>query len=83
MGSSTISLGLGLGGGKAATSSGTAGGGGSVFNNSLTFPIIQVFDTEIEFITQADAPSYTIVTAKDTDKFYIWTGVKWIIFNKN
>lgn len=55
----------------------------SVFDSSLTFPIIQVFDTEIEFITQADAPSYTIVTAKDTDKFYIWTGVKWIIFNKN
>ena len=35
MGSSTISLGLGLGGGKSATSSGTAGGGG-VFSNALS-----------------------------------------------
>lgn len=32
MGSSTISLGLGLGGGKAATSSGTSGGGGGFLN---------------------------------------------------
>lgn len=32
MGSSTISLGLGLGGGKAATSSGTSGGGGGFAN---------------------------------------------------
>ena len=34
MGSSTISLGLGLGGGKAATSSGTSGGG--AFSNTLS-----------------------------------------------
>jgi len=54
----------------------------SVFS-SLTFPIIQVFDTELEFVTQTDAPNYTIVTARDTDKFYIWTGSKWIMFNKN
>jgi len=33
MGSSTISLGLGLGGGKSATSSGTSGGGGGAFEN--------------------------------------------------
>ena len=39
MGSSTISLGLGLGGGKSATSSGTSGGGGTPFANqySLSF----------------------------------------------
>jgi len=37
MGSSTISLGLGLGGGKSATSSGTAGGGGGTpFANTLS-----------------------------------------------
>ena len=83
MGSSTISLGLGLGGGKAATSSGTAGGGGSVFNNSLTFPTIQVFDTEAEFIGQTDAPNYTIVHAKDTDKLYVWDGSKWVFYNQN
>jgi len=83
MGSSTISLGLGLGGGKAATSSGTAGGGGSVFNNSLTFPIIQVFDTEAEFIDQIDAPDYTLVNAKDTDKLYLWDGNNWREYNQN
>ena len=55
----------------------------SVFNDSLTFPIIQVFDTEIEFVIHTDAPNHTIVTAKDTDKIYLWTGSKWIIFNKN
>lgn len=36
MGSSTISLGLGLGGGKSATSSGRAGGGGSSFVNQYS-----------------------------------------------
>jgi len=37
MGSSTISLGLGLGGGKSATSSGTSGGGGGTpFANTLS-----------------------------------------------
>ena len=36
MGGSTISLGLGLGGGKAATSSGTAGGGGTPFANQYS-----------------------------------------------
>ena len=36
MGSSTISLGLGLGGGKSATSSGTSGGGGTPFTNQYS-----------------------------------------------
>tara|TARA_R110000824_G_scaffold12875_2_gene56115 strand:- start:1653 stop:2537 length:885 start_codon:yes stop_codon:yes gene_type:complete len=36
MGSSIISLGLGLGGGKAATASGGASGGGGVFSNALS-----------------------------------------------
>ncbi len=36
MGSSTISLGLGLGGGKSATSSGTSGGGGAPFANQYS-----------------------------------------------
>jgi hypothetical protein len=62
---------------------GVVGSPTSVFNSSLTFPVVQVFDTELEFVTQTDAPNYTIVTAKDTDKFYIWTGSKWIMFNKN
>ena len=62
---------------------GVVGSPTSVFDDSLTFPTIQVFDNEADFISYTDAPNYTIVTAKDTDKFYIWTGSKWIFFNKN
>ena len=39
----------------------------TVFDDTLTFPTIQVFDNESEFIDQTDAPDYTIVHAKDTD----------------
>jgi hypothetical protein len=55
----------------------------SVFDSSLTFPTIQVFDTEAEFIDQTNAPDYTIVHAKDTDKLYVWEGNGWILFNQN
>ena len=55
----------------------------SVFDSSLTFPTIQVFDTESEFIDQTNAPDYTIVHAKDTDKLYVWNGNGWVIFNQN
>jgi len=55
----------------------------SVFDGSLTFPTIQVFDTEAEFIEEADAPQYTLVTAKDTDKLYIWDGSNWVQYNNN
>ena len=55
----------------------------TVFDDSLTFPTIQVFDTESEFIDQTDAPNYTIVTAKDTDKLYVWDGSKWVLYNNN
>jgi len=53
----------------------------SVFNDTLVFPTIQVFDTEAEFIDQTDAPNYTIVHAKDTDKLYVRDGVRWHVFN--
>ena len=53
----------------------------SVFNDTLTFPTIQVFDNESEFLDQTDAPDYTIVHAKDTDKLYVWDGVRWQVFN--
>ena len=43
-----------------------------VFDDSLTFPTIQVFDNESEFITATYAPDYTIVHAKDTDKLCVW-----------
>jgi hypothetical protein len=55
----------------------------SVFDDTLTFPTIQVFDNQSEFIGQADAPDYTIVHAKDTDKLYVWTGVRWAAYNKD
>ena len=53
----------------------------SVFDDTLTFPTIQVFDNESEFITQTNAPQYTIVQAKDTDKIYVWNGSGWIGYN--
>jgi hypothetical protein len=55
----------------------------SVFDSSLTFPTIQVFDTQSEFIDQTDAPNYTIVHAKDTDKLYVWDGSLWYIYNND
>jgi hypothetical protein len=55
----------------------------SVFDDTLSFPTIQVFDTESEFINQTDAPDYTIVHAKNTDKLYVWNGAVWIIYNQN
>ncbi len=55
----------------------------SVFDSSLTFPTIQVFDTEAGFIGQTDAPQYTIVHAKDTDKLYVWDGSNWVLYNQN
>jgi hypothetical protein len=50
------------------------GGGGVAFS-------IQAFDTEAAFIAQTDAPNYTIVHAKDTDKLYVWDDVRWHVFN--
>ena len=60
---------------------GVIGSPTSVFDDSLSFPTIQVFDTEAEFITQTNAPQYTIVQAKDTDKIYVWNGSGWIGYN--
>jgi hypothetical protein len=55
----------------------------SIFDGQLTFPDIQVFDTEAEFIDQTDAPQYTIVHAKDTDKLYVWDGSAWYTYKNN
>jgi len=55
----------------------------SVFDDTLTFPTIQVFDNESEFIDQTDAPNYTIVHAKDTDKLYVWDGSAWYLYNND
>ena len=53
------------------------------FDDTLTFPTIQVFDKESEFIDFTDAPDYTIVHAKDTDKLYVWDGTRWYLYNQN
>jgi len=55
----------------------------SLFDDTLTFPTIQVFDTESEFIDSTDAPDYTIVHAKDTDKLYVWRDPDWFIYNND
>ena len=53
------------------------------FDSSLTFPTIQVFDNESEFMTLTDAPDYTIVHAKDTDNLYVWDGGTWHTYNND
>jgi len=62
---------------------GVVGSPTSVFDSSLTFPTIQVFDTEAEFKDETDAPNYTIVHAKDTDKLYIYDGSQWMVYNQD
>lgn len=54
-----------------------------VFSTVLTFPTIQVFDNESDFIGQTYAPDYTIVHAKDTDKLYVRESNKWQFYNNN
>ena len=56
---------------------------GAEFDDTLTFPTIQVFDTEAEFITDSTAPDYTLVHAKDTDKLYVWNSNEWVLYNQN
>jgi len=54
-----------------------------VFDSSLTFPTIQVFDKESEFIDETGAPEYTIVHAKDTDKLYVRESGFWYKYNND
>lgn len=54
-----------------------------IFDSTLTFPTIQVFDNESEFINKSYAPQYTTVHAKDTDKLYVWKGYTWVVYNQN
>ena len=55
----------------------------SIFDSSLTFATIQVFDKQSEFIYQTDAPNYTIIHAKDTDKLYVWETDRWYVYNND
>ena len=56
---------------------------GPLFDPDLIFPTIQVFDNESEFIDSTDAPEYTIVHAKDTDKLYVWDGIGWYLYSND
>jgi hypothetical protein len=53
------------------------------FDDTLTFPTIQVFDKEVDFTPYTDAPQYTIVHAKDTNKLYVWDNTRWWIYNRD
>lgn len=55
----------------------------SIFDSSLTFPTIDVFDNESDFITTTYAPDYTIVHAKDTQNLYVWDGSAWYIYKND
>jgi hypothetical protein len=54
-----------------------------IFDSSLTFPTIQVFDLQATFIKKTYAPNYTIVHAKDTDNICVYNGTQWATFNND
>ena len=51
--------------------------------DSIEFPVIEVYDTEAEILALTSEPDYTIVLAKDTDRFYIWDGTTWYFYNND
>ena len=55
----------------------------NVFDSSLTFPTIQVFDNESDFINDTGADDYTIVHAKNTDRLYVWDGSLWLGYDND
>jgi len=55
----------------------------NAFDGTLTFPTIQVFNNESDFILLTYADQHTIVYAKDTDRLYVWDGSNWVVFNQN
>lgn len=81
MSNSVISLGLGLGGGKAATSSGRlAGGGGASGFNIAT----RNTETNITSTTPSNpSGQVTIAYGTDTNNLYIYNGYVWIIYDNN
>ena len=70
---STISLGVGLGGGKAATSSGRLPSGGGGFNISLR-------DTHANIVVRTGDTVGTIAFATDTYDIYVYDGAVWQIY---
>lgn len=55
----------------------------TIHDSTLTFPTIQVFDNESDFISDTGADDYTIVHAKDTDKLYIWESPRWYLYDND
>ena len=78
MGVSTISLGLGLGGGKAATSSGTSGGG--AFKNEFSVS----FDGSDDYISIPHATSLNLNSGMTLSAWVYWNSFSGypMIFNK-
>ena len=68
---STISLGVGLGGGKASTSSGRLPSGGGGFN-------IDVRDTHSNIIARTGDPVGAIAFGTDTYDLYVYDGALWV-----
>jgi hypothetical protein len=73
MGVSTISLGLGLGGGKFATISGRPSGGASGFN-------IDLRDTHANIIARTGDTVGTIAFGTDTQDLYVYDGTNWYFY---
>jgi hypothetical protein len=54
------------------------------FDDTLSFPTIQVFGTQVEITNDVEAPpDFTIVHAKDTDRLLVWDGSVWVLFNRD
>jgi len=72
MGSSAISLGLGLGGGKSATSSGSpaSGGGGTPFTNQYSVS----FDGTDDYMSIPDADIFSLGNGSGTDNAFSISG---------
>ena len=77
MGHSVISLGLGLGGGKSATSSGVPPAvTPSGFN-------IATRDTESNILARTGDAVGTIAFGTDTNSLYIYDGLVWVEYDNN
>lgn len=72
MGSSTISLGLGLGGGKAATSSGRAAGGGGAYSNVYSLSVDGTNDQAVFGYSPSTADSGIEAGSQSAYTFSCW-----------
>lgn len=61
---------LGLGGGRASTSSGASGGGIAIFSVALSL-------AEAAILARSGDPAGTIAYGTDTENYYIFNGSVW------